>query len=157
MRAPLFVVVALSGCLGLGCVGYESTLGAQFAPTSVPAGRSLVYLYRPSKLVGWARPIHVVVDGAERLLMVRGYAVISVPPGHHQVTVYSTDLSQNFPTLGYGGGADHTNLEFDTKEGDTAYFKVRSTLSAIEVEKISPGDGKSDIEDLHLTPGGALR
>jgi len=157
MRAPLFLVIALSGCLGLGCVGYESTLGKQFAPTSVPAGRSLVYIYRPSKLVGWARPIHVVVDGAERLIMVRGYAVISVPPGHHKVTAYSTDLSQNFPTIGYGGGADYTNVEFDTKAGDTAYFKVTLTLSSIEVDNISPGDGKSEIEDLHLTPGGGLR
>lgn len=156
MKLAAFALV-VCGLVGLGCVSYATDLGPSFAPARAPSDRAIVYLYRPRKLTGWMRPVHVVVDGQERLVMVGGYAVVAVRPGAHQVVAYSTGSAQNYVAIGFGGGAWRGQTTIDATAGAPTYVRLAAGIGPTEVTAVPKADAEPELRELHLSPGGALR
>jgi hypothetical protein len=114
----LAAVVLLAGC---GASGEQFKVGAM----KPPSGRALLYVYRPSTLVGIGNPevAFLHLDG-RRLARIRigGYLAVPVSPGQHKVT---TTKSQ--------GDSDSGNVlsekSFSARAGSTVYLKYTEGFS----------------------------
>ena len=140
-----------------GCALYEVKNGPPFKAVVGPRDRALVYLYRPAHLPAWMRPVHVVISGQERIVMVEGYAVMSVAPGHHAVVAYSTGTAQHFVTIGIGGSQWSGDTGLDAVPGTPVYVRLTARFGATSVEVVDANTAKNEISQLHLSAGGALR
>jgi hypothetical protein len=147
----LLLLVALSGC------SYTTTLGPEFAPVATDSSKSIVYLYRPEKLVAWMKPVHVAIDGEERIVMVGGYAVMAVTPGPHRVLAYSTYTAQNYITYGHGPSKWSGITDISPAAGDSIYIRLGASFGSTEVTQVPAAEAMDEIRGLSLTPGGALR
>jgi hypothetical protein len=139
----------LAGCGG----AFTTTLGPRFT-SARRDDAAVVYLYRPQALTMAARPVHVVVDGDERIVLVGGYAAMRVSPGKHQVIAYSTPTSQDFVAYGFGPTRWQGTATFDAALGKETFVRLESGIGDVEV-KVTDDD--SEISSCSLTPGGALR
>lgn len=148
--------IAALGLLLTGC--YGTSLGPSFKSVPENPKKTLVYVYRPRAIMGWARPLHVTVGGTERIVMIGGYAVFAVPPGRHSMFAFGTDGSQTYFAHDMGGTVSTSVPKtLDAKPGSSVYLRLRSSLSTIDLDEVPPSEGKSEAEACDLTPGGALR
>ena len=152
------VVVALGvlGLLASGC--YSTPLGDSFKKVGEDPRRTVVYVYRPRDIVGWARPVHVSVGGTERIVMVGGYAVFPVKPGKHKIFAYGTDGSQTYFTHDMGASTNTSiPTTIEAKAGSSVYLRIRSSIAALELSEVSTSEGADQASSCDLTPGGAFR
>ena len=155
-RAKLLLAFMCVGAAA-ACGGvFTAPLGPAFAPAPNHDG-AVVYLYRPPHLTMAVRPIHVVIDGEERIVHIGGYAAMRVTPGPHTIIAYSTPSSQNFVTYGFGTTAWRGAASLDAAAGGESYVRLQTSIGDVAVEVVDAARGAEEIQSCHLTPGGALR
>jgi hypothetical protein len=102
-------VILLLYCLFIvigGCVG-----GSKFiAPDLPPAGKALIYFYRPAELYGAVLTIEIFDGGIPFAAVKNGQFIKTVAaPGNHQFTTKK--------------GAIDTGVEFEVEAGQTYYVR----------------------------------
>ncbi len=81
---PILLLGACTTPLAVGVEKHEQ----HFDTASVPSNHGLVYFYRDSKFVGWARGIYVTADGERVGALNSGtYFVYEAAPGKHAFSV----------------------------------------------------------------------
>jgi hypothetical protein len=117
--AVLAAALLLAGC---GASGEQFKVGA-IKPSS---GRALLYVYRPSTMVGIGNPevAFLHLDG-RRVARIRigGYVAVPISPGHHKVTTTKSEGDSD-------SGKVLSQKAFSVRAGATAYLKYTEGFSS---------------------------
>ncbi len=98
--AVLLLVVFIGGCVTGAPQGDSFS-----AVRDVPQGQSQLYLYRLHGAVGQALKYKVFIDGEQKgLLGNRGYIVIPVSPGKHEIELKAPGYKKNPVTFDFEAG-----------------------------------------------------
>ncbi|MET3135585.1 hypothetical protein AAKU55_005897 [Oxalobacteraceae bacterium GrIS 1.11] len=143
---------ALSGCSATGPVFKEA------APA--PAGKALVYIYRPNSFVMGGRDAHFFVDGEELIhLSNSGYTQTYLPEGHHQIMERWNDNIMAAIVL--GGSTKTVELPLDVKAGEVYYFRFNTGMGGYvynaiqltwQLQQVSPEIGAIGISQTKYQP-----
>ncbi len=137
--------LALTGCAASGPAFQEAA--------SAPAGKALVYIYRPSGFVLAARDAHFFIDGQPLVdLSNNGYTQTYLSEGRHQIMEQWSSFSL-FEALP-GVPVQKVELPLDVKSGEVYYFRFSTgggqsvapgiTL-AWRLERVMPQQGAAEI------------
>ena len=138
-----FLVLAL---LSAGCGSVPSAppeLSATALTFTPAAGKSRIYVYRPSRFVGSAARLKVAVDSQFVGKTGNGtFMMIELDPGHHRVHGLSSESDQG--------------VDFEALPDSTYFFKlwpkmgIMSAQSGIEV--IDPVEGRREVQMSRMVP-----
>lgn len=132
----VLLIGLLAGCATTG-------RGPAFSAASVPAGKAIVYLYRPKSFMMSARTIFLALPTSEKsyAMVNGGYFPLIVDPGRIEVAAVGAD-------------AKATRLELDAQAGVEEYVRVTFNSLALvpnaELEVVPASQGKSEIQGCTL-------
>ncbi|MDD5477571.1 MAG: DUF2846 domain-containing protein [Candidatus Omnitrophica bacterium] len=124
------------------------TLGPSFKQAQIPAGKAVVFIYRPagSGVGGAALPFDVKANGkALTTLTQGGYYAYVTEPGNIEFTAFDT---------GFMAPSSIFSIAVDAKAGLAYYLKGahgKGTMGRAHLELVSPEAGAHEIADCKLT------
>lgn len=115
--------------------------GPAFIPASLPAGKALLYFYRPARFSLSGRTIFMAFPGSDKsyAMVNRGYYPLIVGPGSVEVAGIGTDLKPVY-------------FKTDAKEGTEIYVRVEfddsmSLNHAAKFQLVPAAEATSEIRD----------
>jgi len=122
----------LAGVL-IGCASSPT-----FRPlTPLPADKAVVYIYRPSKMLGGWIPIALSVDGNKDVDIFSGdYHNLTLNPGPHFVALHDSKSPQD-------------RVNFTAVAGQEHYVRVEPTLGGPKVAVVERNQGSAEIAPCH--------
>ncbi len=131
-----------SASQGTGTPTANPALGVQFKQAEIPAGKAVVYIYRPEGYGkgGLAMPFGVMVNGKDITTLIEGgYYAYICDPGQIAFVVHE---------IGFMAPKDTSSVSVNAEAGQAYYLKGSHGKGAIgraHLESVSPATGSSEI------------
>lgn len=131
-------IIGLTAFLSVSCASgpteQERALGKTF---SAPVGKSLLYVYRPSKFVGMALRGHVWINKKEVGRTANGtFMAIPLSPGKYSIQAGGGAFESYEMASGYS-----PEVKLDARAGETYFIRQNVTMGQIYTNTLQTGNG----------------
>ena len=133
-----YILATPIAALSLAGVLSSCASSPKFRPTlPLPTDKAVLYIYRPSKMLGGLVPITLSVDGQKVVNIFSGdYHNLTLNPGQHYVALYGKKSAEDSASFTAVAGREH-------------YVKVEPSFGGGKVSVVNPEIASAEIASCH--------